>query len=186
MASTIRRVASATAVLVILAVPTGFAGGGSARGDTDLTLTSPAFADGAPLPLHNACTRLGGVNTPPPLAWSAPPDAGGLALVMDDPDAVGGLFVHWIVIGIPPGPGSTADGQTPNGLVEPNDNGQLGYLGPCPPAGSGTHNYQFKLYSVPDLADLTPRLGAGGTQAAQAIAQASTAGVTLTGTWSSG
>jgi Raf kinase inhibitor-like YbhB/YbcL family protein len=160
-------------------------GGGYARGDTDLTFTSPAFADGAPIPVQYACPEVGGQDIPPPLTWSAPPGEGsGLALTMDDLDAVGGNgFVHWVVIGIPPGPGSSASGQTPNGLVEPNDNGDHGYRGPCPPAGTGRHRYQFTLYSVPDLAGLTPRLGAGGSQAAAAIAQASTASATFVGTY---
>ncbi|MDD4866322.1 MAG: YbhB/YbcL family Raf kinase inhibitor-like protein, partial [Mycobacterium sp.] len=66
-----------------------------------LTLTSPAFADGAPIPMQYTCK---GANLAPPLQWSAP---AGAALVVDDPDAVGGLYVHWIVTGIGPGSGST-------------------------------------------------------------------------------
>jgi Raf kinase inhibitor-like YbhB/YbcL family protein len=156
-------------------------GGGYARGDTDLTLTSPAFADGAPIPVQYACQELGGQEIPPPLAWSAPPGAGELALVMEDLDAPGGVFVHWIVIGINPAPGSTAPGQTPTGgSLLPNDNGDIGYRGPCPPAGTGTHHYRFSLYDVP--ADFGFP-GGGGEQAAQAIAQAATAVAQYSGTF---
>ena len=183
-ASTIHRIASATAGLAILAVLTGFTGGGYARGDMgDLTFRSPAFADGAPIPPQYACPEVGGQDIPPPLAWSAPAGEGyGLALVMDDEDAVGGVFVHWIVFGMHPGPGSSAAGQTQPGygMLQPNGNGDRGYRGPCPPAGTGTHHYRFSLYEVP--ADFGFP-GGGGQQAAQAIAQAATAMAQYSGTF---
>ncbi|WP_080627426.1 YbhB/YbcL family Raf kinase inhibitor-like protein, partial [Mycobacterium canetti] len=103
-----------------------------------LTISSPAFADGAPIPEQYTCK---GANIAPPLTWSAP--FGG-ALVVDDPDAPREPYVHWIVIGIAPGAGSTADGETPDGGISlPNSSGQPAYTGPCPPAGTGTHHYRF-------------------------------------------
>lgn len=85
-----------------------------------LTISSPAFADGAPIPEQYTCK---GANIAPPLTWSAP--FGG-ALVVDDPDAPREPYVHWIVIGIAPGAGSTADGETPGGGISlPNSSGQL-------------------------------------------------------------
>jgi len=144
-----------------------------------LTITSPAFADGAPIPVQFTCK---GANDAPPLTWSAPSGAAELALVVDDPDAVHGLYVHWIVTGIAPGSGSTTEGQTPdNGRSQPNSGGQQGYTGPCPPAGTGTHHYRFTLYQLP--APLGLPAGSAGMQAAQAIAQAATAQATLTGTF---
>lgn len=144
-----------------------------------LTITSSAFADGAQIPARFSCQ---GENIAPPLAWSAPTTAAELALVVDDPDAVGGLYVHWIVTGIAPGSGSTVDGQTPaNGRSLPNSGGQEGYFGPCPPAGTGIHHYRFTLYQLPAALELAP--GSGGVQAAQAIAQAATAQAQLTGTF---
>ncbi|MEB3981431.1 YbhB/YbcL family Raf kinase inhibitor-like protein [Mycobacterium sp. 663a-19] len=141
-----------------------------------LTITSPAFADGAPIPVQYTCK---GADTAPPLAWSAP--SGG-ALVVDDPDAPHGPYVHWIVTGIPSGSGSTADGQTPAGAsAVPNSGGQPAYMGPCPPAGTGTHHYRFSLYQLPATFQLAP--GLAGVQAAQAIAQAATARTVLTGTF---
>jgi Raf kinase inhibitor-like YbhB/YbcL family protein len=141
-----------------------------------LTISSPAFADGAPIPVQYTCK---GANTAPPLAWSAP---SGAALVVDDPDAVRGPYVHWIVTGIAPGSGSTGDGQTPaGGSSLPNSAGQPGYAGPCPPAGSGTHHYRFTLYQLPDTYQLPG--GLAGGQAAQTIAGAATAQAQLTGTF---
>jgi Raf kinase inhibitor-like YbhB/YbcL family protein len=142
--------------------------------DRPLTISSPAFADGAPIPVQYTCK---GADIAPPLAWSAP--AGG-ALVVDDPDAVNGLYVHWVVIGIGPGSGSTADGQTPAGATAlPNTAGQPAYKGPCPPAGTGMHHYRFTLYQLPNDYQLPG--GLAGVPAAQAIAGAATAQAQLTG-----
>lgn len=139
-----------------------------------LTISSPAFADGAPIPVQYTCK---GANIAPPLVWSAPL---GAALVVDDPDAVGGTYIHWIVVGIGPGPGRTADGQTPAGASSlPNSSGKTGYTGPCPPPGTGTHHYRFTLYQMPATLQLPP--GLVGLQAAQAITEATTAQVQLTG-----
>ncbi|MEE6177348.1 YbhB/YbcL family Raf kinase inhibitor-like protein [Mycobacterium sp. 050134] len=144
--------------------------------DAPLTISSPAFADGAPIPVQYTCK---GANISPPLTWSAPL---GAALVVDDPDAVHGTFVHWIVVGIPPGPGSTADGQTPAGATSlPNSAGRPGYSGPCPPAGTGVHRYRFTLYQLPATFQLPP--GLGGPQAMQAITRATAAQAQYTGTF---
>jgi Raf kinase inhibitor-like YbhB/YbcL family protein len=141
-----------------------------------LTITSPAFADGAPIPVQYTCK---GGNIAPPLTWSAPL---GAALVVDDPDATHGPYVHWIVIGIPPGSGSTGDGQTPGGGSSlPNSSGQSAYTGPCPPAGTGTHHYRFTLYELPATLQLPG--GLAGAQAAQTIAQAATRQALVTGTF---
>ncbi|MBV8787639.1 MAG: YbhB/YbcL family Raf kinase inhibitor-like protein [Mycobacterium sp.] len=142
--------------------------------DGPLTISSPAFTDGAPIPVQYTCK---GAGISPPLAWSAP--LGG-ALVVDDPDAVNGLYIHWVVVGIAPGSGSTADGQTPAGATAlPNTAGQAAYKGPCPPAGSGIHHYRFTLYQLPDGYQLPG--GLAGVQAAQTIAGAATAQAQLTG-----
>jgi Raf kinase inhibitor-like YbhB/YbcL family protein len=139
-----------------------------------LTITSPAFADGAPIPVRYTCK---GADIAPPLVWSAPL---GAALVVDDPDATAGLYVHWVVIGIAPGSDSTAEGQTPAGATTlPNTAGRSAYQGPCPPAGSGIHHYRFTLYQLPNDYQLPG--GLAGVGAAQAIAGAATAQAQLTG-----
>jgi Raf kinase inhibitor-like YbhB/YbcL family protein len=149
------------------AIPEAPAGG-------PLTISSPAFAEGAPIPAQYTCK---GANVAPPLTWSAPL---GAALVVDDPDAVHGVYVHWIVIGIAPGSGNTGDGQTPGGGISlPNTSGQSGYQGPCPPAGTGVHHYRFTLYQLPNDYQLPG--GLAGVQAAQTIAGAATGQAQLTG-----
>lgn len=141
-----------------------------------LAISSPAFADGAPIPVQYTCK---GADVAPPLQWSAP---SGAALVVDDPDAPAGLYVHWVVTGIAPGSGSTGDGQTPPGATTlPNTAGQPGYKGPCPPAGTGTHRYRFTLYQLPNDYQLPG--GLGGVPAAQTIAGAATAQAQFTGTF---
>lgn len=142
--------------------------------DEPLEISSPAFDDGAPIPPQYTCQ---GINIAPPLTWSAPL---GAALVVDDLDAPREPFVHWIVVGIAPGLGSTSDGQTPDGAISlTNSAGWPDYAGPCPAAGTGTHHYRFTLYQLPDV---PPLAGLAGPRAAEAIAQAATAQARVIGT----
>lgn len=164
-----------TAVIAGL-VLAGSAGTSAAAPSGALTIESPAFANGAPIPAQYTCK---GADVAPPLAWSAP---SGAALVVDDPDAPGGVYVHWIVIGIAPGSGSTGDGQTPGGgSAVPNSAGQAAYKGPCPPAGTGVHHYRFTLYQLPAGYQLAG--GRADGQAAQTIAGAATGQAQLVGTF---
>jgi len=120
-----------------------------------------------------------GANIAPPLTWSTRLEA---ALVVDDPDAPSGPYIHWIVAGIPSGSGSSGDGQTPaGGTTLPNSAGQPAYTGPCPPANSGTHHYRFTLYQLPKSYELPD--GLAGVQAAQTIAYAATAQAQFVGTF---
>jgi phosphatidylethanolamine-binding protein (PEBP) family uncharacterized protein len=193
LASTSHRITPAIAGLALMATLVGCGGGtetptttapkittlghGVPAAPTDpLTITSPAFAEGASIPVQYTCK---GADIAPPLTWSAPL---GAALVVDDPDAANGPLVHWIVSGIAPGPGSTGDGQTPaGGSVLPNSKGHSSYSGPCPPAGTGTHHYRFTLYQLPNNYQLP--VGLAGPQAAQTIERAATAQARLTGTF---
>lgn len=112
-------------------------------------VTSSAFADGERIPAEYSCK---GRNVAPPLEWAGVPGGtGSLALVVDDPDAVGGLYVHWVVTDIPPSTGEIAGGRAPGGAtVSANSGGKAEYLGPCPPAGTGVHHYRFQLYALPE------------------------------------
>ncbi|WP_156690087.1 YbhB/YbcL family Raf kinase inhibitor-like protein [Mycobacterium sp. Marseille-P9652] len=194
MESALLRTVSALAAVALAAAGCGGHGGGrttapqtpqvttvgrtvaQAPADGPLTIGSPAFPDGAPIPAQYTCK---GADIAPPLTWSAP--LGG-ALVVDDPDAARGPYIHWIVVGIPPGPGSTADGQTPaGGSSLPNSAGWTGYSGPCPPAGTGVHHYRFTLYQLPATFQLPP--GLAGPQAVQAITRATGAQAQYTGTF---
>src|SRR5919204_626314 len=75
----------------------------------DFTLSSSAFGSGEPIPVGHSCE---GEDRSPPLRWSdAPPDAGSLALVLDDPDAPGGTFTHWLGWGIDPAANGLGEGE---------------------------------------------------------------------------
>jgi Raf kinase inhibitor-like YbhB/YbcL family protein len=128
-----------------------------------LTLTSPAFAAGQPIPAKYTCQ---GDDSSPALEWSAPP-AGtqSLALIMDDPDAPLGTWVHWLVYNLPPGAAglsetaSTAKATAftlPAGALQGRSSFKRSdYGGPCPPSGS--HRYVFHLYAL-DTAITQPDL----------------------------
>jgi Raf kinase inhibitor-like YbhB/YbcL family protein len=137
-----------------------------------MRLTSPAFVAGTAIPRTYTCD---GRDLPPPLRWSGiPPSARELVLVMRDPDAPGGNFVHWAVAGIPP----TASGLPAKGVVEGrNSFGTVGYRGPCPPAGDKAHHY------VLTLSALGGRSGLGAGFSADQLHTAAVGLATLVGTY---
>src|SRR5512144_2032192 len=102
-------------------------------------LSSPAFADNGSIPQRFTCQ---GDNVSPELNWSeAPAGTKSFALIVDDPDAPGGTFTHWVLFDIPAGTKQLAEGagakntSSPIGLSGTNDAYQPGYTGPCPPNG---------------------------------------------------
>lgn len=111
----------------------------------ELSLTSSAFAGGEAIPVKYTCD---GDNVSPPLTISGVPDgAQTLALIVNDPDAPSGSFVHWTVFNIDPTTGDVAEGLVSgDGTEGLNGAGQQSYTGPCPP--SGTHRYVFTLYAL--------------------------------------
>jgi Raf kinase inhibitor-like YbhB/YbcL family protein len=114
-------------------------------GPKKLTVTSTAFADGKPIPEKYTCN---GEGTMPPLSWSGDL-AGGkvLAIVVDDPDAPDGGYVHWIVVDLPPSMTKVDPDKLPDNLKQAsNSDGDSGWAPPCPP--SGTHHYRFTVYSL--------------------------------------
>ena len=125
-----------------------------------LTITSDAFSSGQSIPAKYSCI---GRNISPPLSWSEPP-AGtqSFALIMDDPDAPVGTWVHWVLYNIPLAKRDlqedlpiTGKNMDPNAIyVGKNSSGNIGYDGPCPP--SGTHRYIFKLYALDTTINLLP------------------------------
>jgi Raf kinase inhibitor-like YbhB/YbcL family protein len=125
-------------------------------GPMDIQLISGAFEDGEPIPAQYTCQ---GKNISPPLAWSSPPvGAKSFALILDDPDAPRGTWVHWVVYNLPANTiglpeGVKADSVLPgNALQGKNDYKRNDYGGPCPP--SGTHRYFFKIYALDTALDL--------------------------------
>lgn len=114
-------------------------------------ITSKAFEYGASIPAKHACT---GDDLSPPLRWDeVPAETASLALILEDPDAPGGTFTHWIVYNLPP----DSDGleeiipiqkNLDNGAIQgKNDFGKTGYGGPCPPQGE-EHRYFFRLFAL--------------------------------------
>jgi Raf kinase inhibitor-like YbhB/YbcL family protein len=121
-----------------------------------LELTSSAFIQGESIPVRYSCD---GEDLSPPLQWGDPPKGTqSFALIMDDPDAPVGTWVHWVIYNLPAQiraveEGITADAELADGSRHgTNSWGRLGYGGPCPPSGS--HRYFFKLYAVGVLLDL--------------------------------
>ena len=119
---------------------------GKEAAPAEFSVTSPAFGEDTPIPAEYSCN---GRNVPPPLHWHNMPDGtASLALVIDDPDAPNGLYVHWVVTGIPPSVDAIVDGQLPDpAVVSLNSGGKPEYLGPCPPPGTGVHHYRFQVYA---------------------------------------
>jgi Raf kinase inhibitor-like YbhB/YbcL family protein len=122
----------------------------------DFLPTSIAFAAGGTIPRRHSCD---GEDRSPPLSWTAPPTGSrSLALILDDPDAPGGRFVHWLAWGIPPDAGGLAEGKAAP-LEGRNDFGTVGYRGPCPPRGRGRHRYRFRLHALGEKLRLTSGAG---------------------------
>ena len=128
-------------------------------------VTSSAFTEGGSIPTKYGYNKYGcpGQNISPPLTWTTPPSGTqSFALIMDDPDAPGGTFVHWVLFNI-----SAATTNLPENVGVPsgairgaNAWSELGYGGPCPPPGP-PHRYYFKLYAL----DITLSLAEGASKA---------------------
>lgn len=120
-------------------------------------ISSPAFAKGGAIPSDFSCD---GRDVSPALSWTEPP-AGtqSFALIMDDPDAPMGTWVHWIIFNIPASTRNLTedmptDPQLSDGSLQGKTSaGSSGYHGPCPP--SGTHRYFFKLYALDNTLSLS-------------------------------
>ncbi len=128
---------------------------------TAMQITSTAFAQGQPIPAKYTCDTR---DVSPPLQWSGVPSgAKSLVLLVNDPDAPVGDWVHWVVYDLP----ATATGlpeDTPKSQHLPggakqglNDFRRMGYGGPCPPPGKA-HRYFFRIYALDRLLDLKPGL----------------------------
>ncbi len=124
-----------------------------------LKLSSPAFKHNQMIPAKYTCD---GADVNPPLVIeAAPPETKSFALVVDDPDAPAGTWVHWVLWNIDPKTTELREGAVPSSAQQgTNDFRKNGYGGPCPP--SGTHRYFFKLYAL----DTALKLGPGATKAA--------------------
>lgn len=110
-----------------------------------LEIISPVFRNGAPIPPQYTCK---GQNVSPPLTFmDVPKKAQSLALIMHDPDAPVGDYVHWTIWDIATNTEMIAANSVPVGAIQGlNSNNESKYMGPCPP--SGTHRYIFALYAL--------------------------------------
>jgi hypothetical protein len=120
-------------------------------GKTPMQLTSTALTEGQPIPAEYTCE---GKNVSPPLQWTgAPANTRSLALIVDDPDAPVGLWVHWVLYNLPAGTKELPENASRNpstlgGAAQGiNDFKRSGYGGPCPPPGK-PHRYFFRLYAL--------------------------------------
>ena len=115
-------------------------------------ITSPSFESKQEIPMQYTCD---GDNISPSLHWSgAPQKTQSFALIVDDPDAPKGVFVHWIVANIPTAIHELQeDADISHFVAGTTSFGTKKYGGPCPP--SGTHRYFFKLYALDTLLDIS-------------------------------
>jgi Raf kinase inhibitor-like YbhB/YbcL family protein len=132
--------------------------GKGAKKMVTMSVTSPAFVDRGAIPARHTCD---GSDTSPPLAFSGvPAGTHSLALIVDDPDAPVGTWIHWVVWNIPPRIREITENSVPDTAIQGlNSWKRNNYGGPCPP--SGTHRYYFRLYAL----DTTLNLRSSATRA---------------------
>jgi Raf kinase inhibitor-like YbhB/YbcL family protein len=111
----------------------------------EFALESSAFGNAEQIPARHSCE---GEDVSPPLRWANVPEGTrSLALIVDDPDAPGGVFTHWLAWGLDPAAEGLGEGESAPREGQ-NDFGSSGYRGPCPPPGHGRHRYGFRLYAL--------------------------------------
>jgi Raf kinase inhibitor-like YbhB/YbcL family protein len=124
-----------------------------------ISISIDAFSAGDSIPDEYTCK---GKNVSPAISWSGvTASTKSLALIMDDPDAPGGTFVHWVLFNIPAEMKNLSKG-IPETKILPDGSRQgktdfdrMGYDGPCPPPGK-PHRYYFRIYALDKIIDLQP------------------------------
>jgi Raf kinase inhibitor-like YbhB/YbcL family protein len=126
--------------------------------EMSIQISSPAFKEGENIPRIYTCDDQ---NVSPPLTWTGvPTNTMSLALIMDDPDAPTGTWVHWVLFNLAARTTNLAQGSHGAGIEGKNDFNKIGYGGPCPPRGSN-HRYYVKVYAL----DTQLSLKSGATKA---------------------
>ncbi|HUK40561.1 MAG TPA: YbhB/YbcL family Raf kinase inhibitor-like protein [Candidatus Acidoferrales bacterium] len=146
--------------LALLLLAASVVHGADSKTANSMQLKSPAFQNGADVPRKHTCDAE---NISPLLRWQkAPAGTKAFALIVDDPDAPGGVWVHWVIYDLPADAKELTEGTAKtetlaNGAKQGvNDFRRIGYSGPCPPPGS-THRYFFRLYALDSPTKLKPR-----------------------------
>ncbi len=158
MAPPIAALAVIAAALLALCLLRPTAPAGKAAVAATITVSSPAFSNGSTIPAQYTCD---GADVSPPLRWSGvPSSAKSLVIAMEDPDAPGGLFIHWVLYNVSPNLTELPQGVPPAastrfGLQAINDFGRVGYGGPCPPPGK-PHRYIIVIYALNSTLGLPP------------------------------
>src|SRR5215475_6370832 len=118
----------------------------------NILITSDAFLEGEAIPTKYTCD---GDDLSPDLRWSdIPPNTKSFVLICEDPDALSGMFTHWILYDLPPTAtelpeGVSTEERLANGAIQGrNDFKRIGYGGPCPPPNDNAHRYFFRLYAL--------------------------------------
>jgi len=119
-------------------------------GGEGMKISCPEFKNNATMPSRFTCE--GEEVSPPLVIEGTPQNAQSLALIVDDPDAARGVWVHWVVFDIPPRTSRIEENSVP-GKLGMTDSGKKDYHGPCPP--SGTHRYFFKVYALDIMLNLS-------------------------------
>jgi Raf kinase inhibitor-like YbhB/YbcL family protein len=134
-------------VLLITGIMATTAAAGGKR-VKNMEISSRSFSEGGTIPARYTCD--GGDVNPPLIIGNVPEKAQSLALIMDDPDAPVGTWVHWVVWNMAPANGEIPENSAPGGAVQGRNSwGQNRFGGPCPPSGS--HRYFFKLFALDTL-----------------------------------
>lgn len=130
-----------------------------------MRLESFTFEHNQAIPSKYTCD---GENISPPLKiFDIPLEAKSLVLIVDDPDAPRGDWVHWTLWNIPPHIVEISENSVPDGVMQGmTDFGRPGWGGPCPP--SGVHRYFFKIYALDIVLDISPASGKSELEAAMA------------------
>jgi Raf kinase inhibitor-like YbhB/YbcL family protein len=149
----VTRAAVTVTAVVLASSGCGILGGGSSRNLDVISVSSPRFRDGAPLPHDYSCEgKLGN----PPLRWSGTSGAKSVALVVDDSNPRTGSEVHWVVFDIDPNTTELGESDVPRGVgggfarQGRTTAGKVGYTAPCQAEGS----YRFTVYALNAKLDL--------------------------------
>jgi Raf kinase inhibitor-like YbhB/YbcL family protein len=147
--------------------------------DAEFTVTAP-WTDGGEIPADNTCD---GANQSPAISWTAAPEGTlEIAVTLEDTDNPG--FAHWAMAGLDAGLVGLAQGEVPLGAVQAtNGVGDIGYTGPCPPAGS-KHTYVLTVHYLGQQTELTD--GADVSEFTSGITTAEIASATVSGSYSRG